>query len=159
MIRMQSDMIQIAKHGATIAHEGQFRKGTGAPYVTHPIAVAEAVRVRGGDDFAIAAAYLHDVLEDTDFTSKDLLEIFCLPREVVDIVIELTDVFTHESFPHLGRAKRKEMETKRLAGISDRAKLVKICDIEDNDKTIELVGGPFAKIWRDEKKDLLKVLI
>jgi len=149
--------IELAKKVAIIAHSGQFRKGTHDPYVYHVFSVAERVRDLGGDDVSVAAAYLHDVIEDTFVTADDLLDIG-IPKDVVDVVIELTDTFTHESFPLLKRSIRKQLEAYRLSKVSDRAKLVKICDIEDNDKTIEFVGGGFAKIWRSEKAILLQLL-
>ncbi|MBI3148095.1 MAG: HD domain-containing protein [Betaproteobacteria bacterium] len=49
---------------AALAHEGQTRKGTGIPYITHPVAVAGLVARYGGDDELQIAALLHDVLED-----------------------------------------------------------------------------------------------
>jgi (p)ppGpp synthase/HD superfamily hydrolase len=154
---MHRDQIELAKKIATIAHSGQFRKGTHDPYIFHPFAVADRVRARGGDDVAVAAAYLHDVIEDTPVTSDDLLSMG-VSKDIVDAVLELTDVFTHESFPLLKRSIRKHLEAMRLSKVSDRAKLVKICDIEDNDETIELVGGGFAKVWRAEKAVLLQIL-
>lgn len=66
---------------ATQAHKGQKRKYTGADYITHPIAVAE-ILVKDGrgviifDDYDIemakSIAYLHDVLEDTKVSEKEL---------------------------------------------------------------------------------------
>jgi len=50
---------------ATEAHGEQTRKYTGLPYITHPVSVAERVRLQGGDLNQQAAALLHDVLEDT----------------------------------------------------------------------------------------------
>ena len=49
---------------AAEAHEGQERKGTGIPYITHPVAVAALVARYGGDEDQQIGALLHDVLED-----------------------------------------------------------------------------------------------
>ncbi len=49
---------------AAKAHEGQLRKGTAIPYITHPVAVAALVAQYGGDEDQQIAALLHDVLED-----------------------------------------------------------------------------------------------
>lgn len=49
---------------ARAAHQGQFRKGTLIPYISHPIAVASLVLTYGGDEDQAIAGLLHDVLED-----------------------------------------------------------------------------------------------
>lgn len=158
MEKRDLDMIELAKSVSMLAHQGQTRKGTSLPYFTHCHDVAKEVAKCGGDSVTVAAAYLHDVLEDTAITAHQLSFEYGFPQEVVDVVVELTDVYTHQAYPTLPRSERKKLETKRLSSISRRAKLVKLCDIEDNDKTIELVGGGFAKIWRAEKIELFKAI-
>ena len=55
-------------------HEGQFRIG-GEPYITHPVAVAELIREKGlGLDYQITALF-HDLLEDTDASEAEILEL------------------------------------------------------------------------------------
>ncbi|MFE6703086.1 HD domain-containing protein [Streptomyces sp. NPDC057718] len=70
------------------AHALQTDKA-GRPYVEHLAAVAEGVRVRGGDDGQIAAAWLHDAVED-DALSAQWLADAALPQGVKDIVLALT---------------------------------------------------------------------
>jgi len=79
-------MIDRAYQMAYLAHKGQFRKDEVTPYIRHPEDVAKRV---GGDPIAIAAAWLHDVLEDSSFTLNDLLE-RGFPPEVVETVYILT---------------------------------------------------------------------
>ena len=55
---------------AAVAHGGQRRRGSGSPYIEHPVAVARLVVEHGGDEAMVAAAFLHDVLEDTDVASE-----------------------------------------------------------------------------------------
>lgn len=57
---------------ATKAHSGTTRKGTNVPYIVHPIEAAAIVSAMTDDEEIIAAAVLHDVLEDTDATEDDL---------------------------------------------------------------------------------------
>ena len=71
------------------AHEGQTRKYTGEPYVVHPMAVARTLEVNGMDGDTIAAALLHDVVEDTDVTAKDIMREF--GTEISNIVIGVTN--------------------------------------------------------------------
>jgi hypothetical protein len=65
--------IDIARAIATIAHRGQVDKG-GNPYIGHPTRVAAAVQKRTTNEDAICAAWLHDVVEDTDISLIDLEE-------------------------------------------------------------------------------------
>lgn len=73
---------------AVAAHAGQTDKA-GRPYAEHLRAVAEGVRVRGGDERQIAAAWLHDAVED-EALSAEWLAGAALPREVKDMVLALT---------------------------------------------------------------------
>jgi (p)ppGpp synthase/HD superfamily hydrolase len=70
------------------AHEGQTDKA-GRPYAGHLQAVAEGVRARGGSEEQIAAAWLHDSLED-DVLSGEWLDAAALPRSTKDMVLALT---------------------------------------------------------------------
>lgn len=61
---------------ATEAHKGQFRKGTQAPYILHPLEAAAIVSTMTEDEEILAAAVLHDVVEDTGTTIEEIREIF-----------------------------------------------------------------------------------
>ena len=149
---------------ATLAHGDQKRKYTSDAYITHPVAVATLVFKNGGDELLVWSALLHDVLEDTKVTHEELraflftILYFPYAKKVLDIVVELTDVFTHEAFPELNRAKRKELECARLSGVSEDAKLVKGMDISHNTKCITKHDPSFSKVYLKEMKNLLKVL-
>ena len=73
---------------ARAAHEGQTDKA-GRPYAEHLQAVAEGVRLRGGDAEQIAAAWLHDSVEDDALTERWLYEA-ALSRRTKDIVLAVT---------------------------------------------------------------------
>jgi hypothetical protein len=70
------------------AHAGQEDKA-GRPYAEHLRAVADGVRARGGSEAQIAAAWLHDAVEDEALTARWLADA-ALPQEVKDIVLALT---------------------------------------------------------------------
>jgi (p)ppGpp synthase/HD superfamily hydrolase len=150
------DRIQQAVVFATQAHAGQKRRYTDDDYIVHPIAVAELVRINGGTEDQIMAALLHDTIEDTSVTYGQLWKEFGKP--VADLVLELTDVFTHEAFPRANRAFRKSKETARLANISIEAKLVKLCDMIDNTSTIVEHDPGFAKVYLGEKLALYSAM-
>ncbi|NBH34095.1 bifunctional (p)ppGpp synthetase/guanosine-3',5'-bis(diphosphate) 3'-pyrophosphohydrolase [Clostridiaceae bacterium] len=69
-------MVQRAAKFAEKAHAGMLRKGGNMPYIYHPMEVALLVSRMTQDEHVIAAAYLHDVLEDTAVTAEELEEQF-----------------------------------------------------------------------------------
>lgn len=150
-----------AKQFAIEAHEsiGQIRKYTGEPYHVHVVAVAELVLEKTQDEEVVAAAYLHDVLEDVAPTMPQYGEDVIRKEfgdRVISMVLELTDVFTKENYPDLNRKKRKAMEADRLSKISEEAKLIKRADLFDNNKSI--TGTSFEKVWLQEKAILDSIL-
>jgi len=148
------DLLDTALAVAVDAHAGQVRKYTGEPYVTHPVAVARLVGDVFPDVDMIGAAYLHDVLEDTDATAADLLN-HGLGSSMVRLVQELTDV----SKPEDGnRATRKALDRAHTAAASDRAKTVKLADLLDNTRSIMVHDPNFAVVYMREKALLLDVL-
>ena len=70
-----SPRIQQAIKVATKAHEGQLRK-TGEPYIIHPLAVMKILQEWNMDEDSIVAGVLHDTVEDTELTLKDVEEQF-----------------------------------------------------------------------------------
>lgn len=140
---------------AADAHEGQVRKYTGEPYLNHCREVAILVAERGGDNYMIAAAWLHDTIEDTDVTEADLRVYF--PPAVVDIVVGLTDVYTSAAFPTWNRKRRKATECHRYSQESADVQRVKLCDLMDNTKSIIKHDPKFAILYLREKADLLAV--
>ena len=81
------DLITKCLNIATRAHSGQFRRDGVTEYIVHPITVADKVAKFGYE--YVCVAYLHDVLEDTDFTAKDLLA-QGIPSNIVSAVQTLT---------------------------------------------------------------------
>ena len=70
-----TDLLERAHRRAAASHEGQVRK-SGADFITHPLAVALILATYGLDDETIAAALLHDVVEDTAVTLEEVEEEF-----------------------------------------------------------------------------------
>lgn len=150
---------------ATKAHAGQKRKYTGEDYITHPLAVGKAIalyefEIKSCKKQVIAAAYLHDVLEDTSITYGELrrflFSVF-LPYDahfVFDMVVELTDVYTKKDYPYLNRLERKRLERKRLETINPYSKLIKMEDIAHNSISIEKYDPEFFKVFLSETKEM-----
>lgn len=78
------DRLNRAIQFATTAHEGQYRKNTTMPYITHPFMVGTLLAEAGCAPKLIMAGYLHDILEDTAVTENEILENF--GEEVLELV-------------------------------------------------------------------------
>ena len=135
------------------AHEGQFRKYSGMPYIVHPIEVATIVQTVEHSDEMIAAALLHDVVEDTDYSFEDIANE--VSPEVADLVKGLTDV----SSPQDGNRKvRKAIDKDHLAEQNAEVQTIKLADVISNSQDIKANDPKFAKVYIEEMKALLEVL-
>ncbi|MCE9564637.1 MAG: HD domain-containing protein [Planctomycetes bacterium] len=138
---------------ATTAHHAQKRKYTGEPYVNHCRNVAAIVAGYTDDQEVIAAALLHDVLEDTPTTPEELREHF--RDRVVSLVLEVTDA----SRPHDGnRETRKALDREHLARSSPEGATIKLADLIDNTDSITRYDPNFARVYLAEKERLLPLL-
>lgn len=114
-------MIDEARIFAQNAHAGQVRKGAAQePYVTHVAEVAALTRAFGGSEEAVAAAWLHDTVEDCDVRLEDIAEKF--GASVAGIVAALTD---DKALP---KAERKRLQVVNAPRKDSDAALVKLCD-------------------------------
>jgi (p)ppGpp synthase/HD superfamily hydrolase len=129
---------------------GQVRKYTGRPYWTHPVAVAELVKTVPHTEVMVAAAFNHDVLEDTKCTELELRT--ALGDAVADMVLWLTDI----SKPEDGnREIRKRLDREHTAAAPRDAKTVKLADLIDNSHSITKYDPDFARVYLAEKRLLL----
>jgi guanosine-3',5'-bis(diphosphate) 3'-pyrophosphohydrolase len=129
-LESELDLIWRALAFSAEQHRNQRRKdGEQSPYINHPIQVAETLWRVGEvrDTITLAAALLHDTVEDTGVTAAEIEARF--GAEVCAVVKEVTD---DKSLPKL---ERKRLQVEHAAGISNRARLVKlgdkICNVSD----------------------------
>lgn len=150
------DVVRKAQVYAMAAHAavGQKRKYTGEPYIVHPAEVASIVaRVPGATPDMVAAAWLHDVVEDTGCTFTDIHMAFGI--DIATLVGWLTDV----SRPEDGnRAKRKAMDREHTAAAPAEAQTIKLADLISNSRSIMQHDPEFARVYLEEKRLLLEVL-
>lgn len=149
------DVVEKARVFATAAHAavGQLRKYTNEPYIVHPFEVAMTVKQVGGTPEMIAAAFLHDVVEDTHVTLEVIEREF--GPEVKEMVYFLTDV----SRPEMGnRARRKAIDREHISRADSRVQTIKLADIISNCTSIVKYDPGFAKVYLEEKRLQLKVL-
>lgn len=149
---------------AEAAHAGQTRKYTPERYMVHPIRVMEICSQYTQSVPVLAAALLHDVLEDTPVTAEELLHFLqtVMPpaeaQETTGLVTDLTDEYTKDRYPQWNRRKRKEQERDRMRSISPDAQTVKYADILDNSHEITQQDPQFAPRFLKECKMLLQVM-
>ena len=150
------DIVRKAQVYAMAAHAavGQKRKYTGEPYIVHPAEVASIVAsVPGSTPDMVAAAWLHDVVEDTGCTFTDIHMAFGI--DIATLVGWLTDV----SRPEDGkRAVRKAIDRAHTAQAPAEAQTIKLADLISNSKSIVQHDPGFAKTYLEEKRLLLEVL-
>ena len=115
-------IVEQAEQIARQAHKGQTRWG-GEPYIIHPQAVAESVY----SETEKAAAWLHDVLEDTQVT-KEELHLQSIPESVIQIVELLTRCKDETYFDHIIKLIKSE---------NQRAINVKLADLQNNMSTLK----------------------
>jgi guanosine-3',5'-bis(diphosphate) 3'-pyrophosphohydrolase len=142
------DVVQKARSFAAKAHGLQQRKYEDAPFVVHLDRVVQLLRDHGFDaPVLLAAAYLHDVVEDTDATIQDVLDDF--GPEVAELVYWLTDA------EQGSRKIRKIMSAWRLSRAPIEAKLIKLADLADNTPSIVERAPDFARVYLAEKRRIL----
>lgn len=147
------DIVEKARIFATAAHAavGQKRKYTFEPYIVHPADVVEIVKTIPHTEAMLAAAWLHDVVEDTHITLSELRDEFA--GEIYELVYWLTNV----SKPSDGnRATRKEMDRIHLSCAPAEAQTIKLGDIISNSRTILIHDPNFAKVYVPEKIALVE---
>lgn len=138
---------------ATVWHEGQIRKYTREPYITHPLAVASELMALGFDEEVLAAAVLHDTVEDCGVTHEKIEAEF--GPWVSRLVWEVTDA----SKPEDGnRAARKRLDLEHLKLASFEGKSIKLADIKQNVPSILLHDPNFGPVYLREKSESLEVL-
>lgn len=150
-----STLIDTAARIAALAHKDQTRKQDDTPYITHPFAVALKLAQHGFSDEVIAAAIIHDVLEDTEYPEDELRA--AMGTDVMAIV----DAVTNDDTLSWEEKKLKYIETVRAG--NDGAKAVatadKVHNLETLIRSLTEIGptiwdsfnrGKEKKIWFEE---------
>lgn len=142
-----SDIVSSAKKFAHEKHKNQKRKDGVTAYSDHLEGVVNRLKNLGITDKEIlSAAWLHDIIEDTDVTFDQINERF--GREIAVIVLSLTK---DQNIP---RKDREVQYTNQLKNASLQAKIIKLCDISANLK--DLANAPISKTQKN--KQIKKIL-
>ena len=152
---MMTDIVARADAFAAKAHSAinHKRKYTGDDYIVHPREVAAIVATVPHTPEMLAAALLHDTVEDTGVTIETIRAEF--GAVVAGLVADLTDVST----PGGGnRAIRKGIDLAHTAGASPSAKTIKLADLLSNTASIVAHDPGFARVYLKEKAAMLDVM-
>lgn len=159
-----NDVLEKVKVFADEAHGNQTRKYTPDRYIVHPVRVMNICSEYNNRQPVLAAALLHDVLEDTPVSKKGLHDFLLTvmsveeAAETVQLVVELTDVYTKTAYPRWNRKKRKGKEASRIKETSGDSQTVKYADIIDNCTEIVEHDPDFAGLFLLECRTLLNVM-
>lgn len=157
-------MIDEAKNFAYKCHEGQVRKNSGLPYITHVERVANGVSEYTNNEDVISAAWLHDVCEDCDVDIHFIESKF--NHNVANIVLCLTNASISSQHQGKPRAVRKRIDRDHLEysahvlHIKDEVHLVKSIDRRENLKDLvrENSSIKYKNLYSNESLDLIKIL-
>ena len=128
--KMDTTLLDRAIRFAVAAHSGVERRGKGFPYIVHPMEAMAIAATMTPDQEILAAAALHDVVEDTDVTLEDLRAQFG------DRVAQLVDTESDHFKDDLDWRARKEDSLKRLREANRDEKIVALGDKLSNMRAI-----------------------
>jgi len=138
------------------------RKYEKARYIVHPVRVMELLSGYTSDRAMLAAALLHDVLEDTPATRHEIRDFLLTIMDkatadrTTELVVELTDIYVKEDFPSMNRKERKKKEAERMETVTPQAQTIKYADIIDNAIDITRHDTGFAPRFLKECRHLLE---
>lgn len=135
-MKTKEDLVSLAREIAEYAHAGQSRRGRhgDVPYIYHVEDVAE--RLEGESEDVIAAAWLHDVIEDTDIRASTL-EFKGVSQDVIDAVVLLTKSYDVEYGEYLARIRSNTIA--RKVKIADM--ISNLSDLPTDKQIVKYAGG------------------
>lgn len=131
---LDTNLLDKAMHFAIDAHANTERRGKGFPYIVHPMEAVEIVATITPDQELLAAAALHDTVEDTDVTVEQIRAEF--GERVAQLVAAESDQFTEGVSETDSWRNRKQAAIDRLAAASHDAKIVAMGDKLSNMRAI-----------------------
>ncbi|MBR1707168.1 MAG: bifunctional (p)ppGpp synthetase/guanosine-3',5'-bis(diphosphate) 3'-pyrophosphohydrolase [Bacteroidales bacterium] len=131
---LNTDLLDRAIIFAVRAHTGTERRGKGFPYIIHPLEAVEIVSTITPDQELLAAAALHDTVEDTAVTVEEIRKVF--GDRIAGLVASESDVFPEGLSDEESWHMRKQTALNRLAASSYDAKIVAIGDKLSNMRAI-----------------------
>lgn len=151
---MNTDLVDKAIVFATQAHKGTERRGKGFPYIIHPLEAMAIVATITNDPDLLAAAVLHDTIEDTEVAYDDIKREF--GERIANLVAKETDVRTAPDGRKLTWQERKQRDMDNLRASSHDVKVVALGDKLSNMRAIardfRTIGDDLWQIFRIKDK-------
>ncbi len=138
---LNTELLDRAIIFAVHAHTGTERRGKGYPYIVHPMEAVEIVATMTADQELLAAAALHDTVEDTDVTVEQLKAEF--GERIASLVADESDVMPEGMTEEASWHQRKQAAIDRLSKASHDAKIVALGDKLSN---MRAIARDYAKI-------------
>lgn len=151
--KVQTDLIEKAYQFAAMAHKGTYRKGTRIPYISHLMETAQIVSTMSKDEDVIAAALLHDVVEDTIYTIGDI------QREFGDRIAGFVAAESEDKMTHLPASETWYIRKKNfLDHIQEQCREVQLIALSDKLSNMRSTARDYKeigdKLWeRFHQKD------
>lgn len=139
---------------ATEKHNGQIRKGDGRPYILHPLSVMQHLykyKQSKNINMLAVSTILHDLLEDTDTTYEEILNLFGV--QVLSIVVELTS--DKQKIEEIGKAPYL---LGKMVAMSNYALVIKLCDRLDNILDMKSMSDDFRNKYINQTNFILNGL-
>jgi Guanosine polyphosphate pyrophosphohydrolases/synthetases len=147
------DVVELAEKFAAKKHEGQMRKN-GEVFLVHPLMVGSYIKKYKKNDWfneLVAAAYLHDVLEDTDTTYVELVKEF--GYLIAGIVLELTT--DKDMLKEIGKERYQAI---RFKNMTSWALTIKLCDRLHNTEDLNDADNEFRERYANQTRNILDFL-
>ena len=143
-----NDGMQQVLQIAVVAHRDQVRRGSDVPYIVHPLMVARIVEEAGFDEITVAAALLHDVIEDTPITLNEL-GMRC-DGNIASIVAACTEIKTDPQGQPIPWEDRKREHLQRLRrSARTEVRAVMLADKLDNLRSIKRHLRAGQPVWEN----------
>ena len=137
---MELSLTERALRIAAVAHKDQMRKEGDIPYIVHPVMVAIDLKTRGFAEEVVAAALVHDVLEDTEFSEAHM------EAELGSAVMDIVRAVTNDDSLSWEEKKLKYIDTVREAG--EAAMAVATADKIHNAESLIAAHGVYGEgVW------------
>jgi len=142
---LNNDLIARALRLAALSHKNDTRKGKELPYIVHPVEVAMILQENGRDDDIIIAGLLHDTLEDTELTKKEIEKEF--GKRIAELVVAASEKLENRN--ETDWTERKKHTINYLKNANENIQILSCADKLSNAKSMARdLDKEGEKLWK-----------